>query len=137
MKHCMFWLSAYFIVWRERIRQDSRFVKIVCNSCNTGRASWLSTHNYEKCAKKVVPLFQFDHLPNSIAKIFAFCTWFRTCNNMKTLVWGFGCNIAACFKKSPENWPFQNQKWFFLFKTFGIFETWYDQMCPLFLWKIK
>ena len=53
--------------------------------------------------KKVVPLFHFDHLPNSIAKIFAFCTWFRTCNNMKTLVWGFGCNIAACLKKSPEN----------------------------------
>ena len=137
MKHCMFWLSAYFIVWKKEYVRIQDLWRLFVTPVILGGLLGYQPIIMKNVEKKVVPLFHFDHLPNAIAKIFAFYTRFRTCNNMKTLVWGFGCNIAACLKKSPENENFcfksvqkldllKIESDFFLFKIFGIFETWYE-----------
>ena len=98
-------------------------------------------HYHKKCVRKktVTPPIHFNHLPTRSASF----TGFRICKNTCTF-WGLWLSQTCLSQKSPtigsflfesvlifKLWNIKSQFYFWLLVFIG---TWYEKLCPSFLW---
>ena len=93
------------------------------------------------CEKIVIPPFHFDHLPNPKSP---HCSQDSESAKYLLIFGGSKAPTDLFVSKKPkimkysvwvrlETWTLEYQKSVF-FKNLGLFGTWYEKMCPSFLW---
>ena len=98
----------------------------------------------KQCENIITPPFQFDHLPTEVSKSLYRLKVSESAIIFAHLLRGLAPTDLFVSKK-PKIWKFsirvnfdtltlKYQKSIFL-KTFGLFGTCYEKMCPSFLWK--
>ena len=95
----------------------------------------------KKCEQIIAPPFHFYHLPTQVPKSSYCLKDSESAIILAPLFWGLAHTDRFVSKKPNiwkfsirvqfETWTLKYQKSIFL-KTFGLFGTWYEKMCPFF-----